>query len=121
VERDGDQQVIDIIAAEVGVAVGGDDFENAVVQLEYGNVEGAAAEIVDGNDAVLLFVQAVRQGGGRGFVHQAEDFQSSNASGVFSGLALGVVEVCRYGDHGFADRRGKVSLGIALELAQDQR
>ena len=29
-------------------------FEDAVVQLEDGNVEGAAAEVVDGDDAVLL-------------------------------------------------------------------
>jgi hypothetical protein len=53
VEGDGDEQVVDVVAAEVGVAVGGDDFEDAVVELEDGDVEGAAAEVVDGDDAVF--------------------------------------------------------------------
>ena len=34
VEGDRDEQIVDIIAAEVGVAVSGNDFEDAIVQLE---------------------------------------------------------------------------------------
>ena len=59
VEGDGDQQIVDVVAAEMRVAVGGDDFEDAVVQLENGDVEGATTEVVDGDDAVLLLVEAV--------------------------------------------------------------
>jgi hypothetical protein len=51
-----DQQVVDVVAAQVGVPVGRDDLENSIVQLENGNVEGAAAEVVNRDDAVLLFV-----------------------------------------------------------------
>ena len=54
VERDGDQQVVDVVAAEVRVAVGGDDFEDSVVQLQDRDIEGAAAEIVNRDDAVLF-------------------------------------------------------------------
>ena len=32
IERDRHQQIVDVVSAEVGVAVGGDHFENAVVQ-----------------------------------------------------------------------------------------
>ncbi len=103
------------------VAVGGDDFENSVVQLENGDVEGAAAEIVDGDDAVLFFVEAVGERCGGGFVHQAQDFESGDAAGVFCGLALRVVEICGNGDDGLRDRRSEVALGIALELAKNQR
>jgi hypothetical protein len=59
VEGNGDQQIVDVVAAEMRVAVGGDDFKDAVVQFENRNVECAAAEVVDGDDAVLLFVEAV--------------------------------------------------------------
>ena len=59
IEGDGDQQIVDVVAAEMRVAIGGDDFEDSIVQLEDGDVEGTAAEVVDGNDAVLLFVEAV--------------------------------------------------------------
>ncbi len=50
----GDQQIVDVVTAEMGIAVGGDDLENAVVQLENRNVERAAAQIVNHDDAVLF-------------------------------------------------------------------
>ena len=40
---------VKVVAAEAGVAVGGEHLENAVVQFEDGQIEGAAAEIVDGD------------------------------------------------------------------------
>ena len=121
VEGDRDQQVVDVVAAEMRVAVGGDDFEDSVVQLEDGDVEGAAAEIVDGDDAVLFLVEAVGERCGGRFVDQAEDFESGDAAGVFRGLALRVVEVGGNGDDGFRDWLAEVAFGVALELAKNQR
>ena len=54
VERDRDQQVVDVVAAEVGVAVGGDHLEDALVQLENRNVKRAAAEVVNRNGSVFF-------------------------------------------------------------------
>ena len=121
VERDGDQQVVDVVAAEMRVAVGGDDFEDALVQLENRDVEGAAAEIVNRDRGGFLLVETVGQRSGRRFVDQTQDFESGDAAGVFRGLALRVVEVRGHGDDGLGHRRGEVALGIALELAQDER
>ena len=109
VERDGDQQIVDVVAAEMRVAVGGDDFEDAVVQLENGDVEGAAAEIVDGDDAVLLLVEAVGERRGRRLIDQAQNFESGDAAGVFGGLALRVVEVRGNGDDRLRDRARRKS------------
>src|SRR5580700_6978790 len=120
VERDGDQQIVDVIAAEMGVAIGSDDFENAVVQLENGNVESAAAEIVDGDDSVLLFVEAVGERCGGGFVDQAQDFEAGDAACIFGSLALGVVEIGGHGDNGFRYRGCEKALGVALELTENQ-
>jgi len=39
------------------VAVGGDDLENAVVQFENRDVEGAPAQVVNDDDAVLILVE----------------------------------------------------------------
>ena len=50
-ESDVQQAVIDVVAAKVRVAVGSKDFEDAVVQLENGNIERPAAEIVNRDDA----------------------------------------------------------------------
>ena len=45
-------QVVDVVAAEVRVAVGRDDLHDVVADLEDRDVEGAAAEVVDGDDLV---------------------------------------------------------------------
>ena len=121
VERDRDQQVVDVVAAQVRVAVGGDDFEDSVMQLEDRDVEGAAAQVVDGDDAVLLLVESVGQGSGGRLIDQAEDFEAGDAARVFRGLALGVVEIGGHGDDRLRHRRTEESLGVALELAQDER
>jgi ribosomal protein L12E/L44/L45/RPP1/RPP2 len=49
-----DDQVVDVVAAEVGVAVGRDDLHDVVADLEDRDVEGAAAEVVDRDDLVLF-------------------------------------------------------------------
>src|ERR1700730_10050972 len=54
VERDCNQQIIDVVSAQVCIAIGGNHFKNAIVELQNRNVERATAQVVDGNDAVLL-------------------------------------------------------------------
>ena len=74
VESDGGEEVVDVVAAEVGIAAGADDLEDAFVELEDGDVEGAAAEVVDGDDAVArgavgVLVETVGQGSCGGLIH----------------------------------------------------
>ena len=95
-----DQTLIEIVAAEVGVAVGADDAEHALGHFEDRDVEGAAAEVEDHDLFVLLFVQPIGQRGRRRLVDDPLDFQPGDLAGVFGGLALGVVEVGRHGDYG---------------------
>ena len=102
----------------MSVAVGGEHFEDAVMQLEDGDVEGAAAQIVDRDNAVLPFVEPVGERGGGRFVHQAQHFQTRDAAGILGGLALSIVEIGRNGDDGFGDRIPEKGLGILLQLAQ---
>ena len=60
---EGLQEIVDIVAAEMRVAVGGEDLVDVAFaggdQLQDGNIERAAAEIVDGHVAALFFVQAI--------------------------------------------------------------
>ncbi len=54
------EEIVDVVAAEMRVAVGGKNLENIAIgrgnQLEDRNIKSAAAEIVDGNAAALLFM-----------------------------------------------------------------
>ena len=88
-------------------------FEDAIVQLEDGNVEGAAAEVVDGDDAFLLAVESIGERRRGGLIHQAQHFEAGHAARILGGLALRVVEVGRDGDDGLRDGRTEVALGVA--------
>ena len=104
----------------MGVAVGGQNFGNAVAHLNDGDIEGAAAQIEDQDALVFLALfKAVRQCGGGRLVDDAQHVQAGDLAGVLGGLALSVVEVCRAGDHRIGDRLAQIGLGVALELHQD--
>src|SRR5258708_40194227 len=100
------------------IAVRGEDFENAVMELEDGNVERAAAQIVDSDGTVFAFVESVGQRCGGGFVDQAQYLKTRDASGVFGGLSLGVVEVCGNRDDAFCDGLAEIGFSGFVPLAR---
>jgi hypothetical protein len=106
-----DESQVEILAAQMGVAVGGLDFKHPVADLHDGNVEGAAAQIEHGDLLFLFLVQTIGQRCGSGFVDNALDIQSGNPAGILGGLSLAVVEVGRDGNHRIGDRLAQVCLG----------
>ena len=70
-----DDPLIEIVAAEVGVAVGGLHLDDALAHFEHGDVERAAAEVVDGDDFVLFLVEAVGERRGGRLVDDAQHVQ----------------------------------------------
>ena len=109
---------VHVVAAERAVAAGGAHLEDAVVEHQDRDVERAAAEVVDGEGAVLLLLEAVGERRRRGLVEQAQHLETREARGVLGRLPLGVVEVRRHGDDGAADVLQLV-LGLLLQRAQD--
>src|SRR5690606_20865568 len=51
--------LVDVVATEVRVAVGGLHFEDAIAELEERDVEGAAAKVIDGDLLVLLLLETI--------------------------------------------------------------
>ena len=121
IERDRDQQIVNVVAAEMGITIGGHDFEDAVVQFENRNIERSATQIVDRDDPVLLLVQTIGERCRRRFIDQTQHFEPGNAASIFCGLALRIVEVCGNGNDSFRNRLTEVALGIPFELAQNER
>ena len=119
-----DDALVEIFAAQEGVAIGRQHFELLfavhVGDLDDGDVERAAAQVIDGNLAIGLvgLVQAKGQGRRGGLVDDALDVETGDAACILGGLALGVVEVGRHGDHGFGHGLAQEVLGGLLHLAQ---
>ena len=111
---------VEVLAAEERVAVGRLDLEHAAGDLEDGDVEGAAAEIVHRDEALLL-VHAVRQRGGSGLVDDAQHVQTGDLPRVLRRLPLRVVEVRRHGHDRLRDAVPEVRLRRFLHLLQARR
>ncbi len=118
------QQIVDVVAAEVRVTVGGKNLEDIALgrgdQLEDGNVERPAAKVVNGDFAALLFVQAVGEGRSSWFVDEAENFEAGDFAAVLGGLALGVVEIRGNGDDGAVDGFAEMGFGPVFQLTENE-
>ncbi len=65
-QRDAQQTVIDIVSAQMGIAVSRQHFEDPVVQLQNRDIERAAAQVINGNDAFLPLIETIGQRGAVG-------------------------------------------------------
>ena len=102
-----EERGVEILAAQEGIAVRRLDLEHAAGDLEDGHVEGTAAQVVHGHEALFL-VHPVGERGGGGLVDDAEHVQARNLTGVLGRLPLRVVEVRRDGDDGLGDAVAEV-------------
>jgi hypothetical protein len=110
-----DDALVEVIAAQVGITVGGQNLGNAVAHLDDGDIEGAAAQVVDHDLLVFFLIDAVCQRSGSRLVDDTLDVQTGNGACVLGGLTLAVVEVSRNGDDGLGDRLAQISLGAVFE------
>ena len=103
------QQHVDVVAAEMRVAVGRQHLEHAVLDAQDRDVERAAAEVVDGDDAGVPLVEAVGERRRGRLVDDAQHLEAGDAARVARRRALRVVEVRGHGD----DR----AVDLVVELA----
>ncbi len=117
-----DDRLVEVVAAQMVVAVRRLDLEDAVSELEHRYVEGAAAQVEDEDRLLGAFlVEPVGESGGRRLVDDAHDVEAGDRAGILRRLALGVVEVRGNRDHRIGDRLAEVGLGVGLQLLQDHR
>ena len=78
--------LVKVVAAQVGVAVGGEHLADSVADLQHRDVEGSSSEIEDQNRLVVRLLQAICQGGSSRLVHNSQHVQTSNLPGILRGL-----------------------------------
>jgi NAD-specific glutamate dehydrogenase len=114
-------EVIDVVAAELGVSGGANDLENAPGKIEDGHVEGATTEVENRNAFRPLHLLTVGERRCGRLIENAEDVQSRQASRNLRRCALEFVEVRRDGDDRLVDRFPKRELSNGLCAPQDKR
>ena len=95
------QQVVEIVAAELCVAVAGEHLDDAFLRLHERDIERAAAEVIDEDAVQMAVLRIVGERGGGRLVEDAHDLQAGQLARFARCLALGVVEVRRHGDDRF--------------------
>jgi hypothetical protein len=115
-----DDSLVEVLAAQERVAVGRLDLEDPVADVEDRDVERAAAEIVDGDLAGLLLVEAIGEGRRRRLVDDAHHLETGDLAGILGRLALGIVEIGRHGDDRLFDLFAEMALRRLLHLLQDE-
>ncbi len=115
------EQLVEIVAAELGVAVAGLDLDHAVFDLGHRYVERAAPQVVDQEPLHLGRVGVVGEHGGGRLVDDPDDLQPGQLTRLAGGLALAVVEEGGHRDDHLRDRDAQRLLGPVLQRLQDDR
>jgi hypothetical protein len=115
-----DDALVEVLAAQEGVAVGRLHLEDAVADLQDRDVEGAAAEVVDRDRARALLLKPVGERRRGRLVDDAQDLKPRDLAGILGRLALAVVEIGGDGDHRLLHLLAQIVLGGLLHLLQDE-
>ena len=116
-----DDLAIEVVAAEMVVAVARDHLDDAFLDPNDRHVECSAAEIVDQQTFALLLRGLIDQRRRRRLIDDAHHFQPGDLAGGARRLPLRVGEKGRHGDHRLADRPPKPLFGGFLEALQNDR
>ena len=111
--------LVEVVAAQTVVSCGGKNFDHSVADLDDGNIEGTAAQVVYHDLLLFLIVKAVSQGCRCRLVDDTFYIQACNLSCVFGCLTLSVIEVSRNSDNCFCYFLAQIVLCIAFQLLQD--
>ena len=110
---------VEVVAAQAVVAGGCENLDNAVADLQHGDIEGAAAEVVDHDLLIAFLIKAVCQSRCGRLVDDTLYIQTCDAACVLGRLTLCVGEVCGNGDDSLGHGLAEIALCVCLQLLKD--
>ena len=114
-----DNLIVKVIASQMGIAVGGKHFDNAIPDLNNRDIKGTASQVINHDLLLFLIVKAVCQGSRRRLIDNTLYFQTGNLARILGCLALGVIEICRYRDNRLGNLLSQIALCVGLQLLQN--
>ena len=117
-----DDDLVEIVATEVGVAIRREHFKHATAEFENRDIESTTTEVEHGDFHILVgLIDTVSQGCSRRLVDDALHVQTGNLSSLFRGLTLRVAEVSRHGDDGVGHFLSEIVLSGLFHLLEHHR
>lgn len=112
--------LVPVFATET-VAAGGFDFDHIGGEIDDGDIERAAAEVIDDTFCVGVVLKSVGETRSCWLVDDPLDVQAGDFPGGHGGLSLPVSEVRRDGNDGIGDTATERLFGVAYEPLEDER
>ena len=109
-----DETVVEVLTTQVSVSGSGLDLEDTLLNGQEGDIESSSTKIEDENVALTLdlLVKTVRNGSGSWLVDDSENVETSNQTGILSGLTLSIVEIGGDSDDGIGDFFTEVNFSV---------
>ena len=116
-----DNALVDIVATQMRITIGGLHLDHTFAHFQDGNIEGPAAKVVDGDGLVFLLVQPISQRGSGWLIDDALYVETGDLAGVFGCLALRVIEIGRNRNDRFGHRMAEMVFRGLLQFLKNQR
>ena len=111
--------LVEVITTQMVVTCGSQNLDNAVTDLDDGNIEGTAAKVVYHDLLLFLIVKAVCQCCSSRLVDDTFYIKSCDLTCILGCLSLCIVEVCRNSDNCLAYFLAQIVLCICFQLLQN--
>ena len=111
--------LVEVVAAQVGVSVGRQNFDDAVTDFDNGNIEGTSTEVIHHDLLLFFIVQTVSKRCCRRLVNDTLHIEACNLACILRCLTLCIVEISRNRDDRFRYFFSQILLRIRLQLGQN--
>lgn len=115
-----DKLVIEVLAAQVSVPIGGLDLKDTLLDGEERDIECTSSKIENQYISFLrlLPVKTISNSSSSWLVDDSEHLHSSNGPSIFSSLSLRIIEVGRHSDDSRVNLLAEIRLSNLLHLGQ---
>ena len=113
--------LIIVITTKMGIAVCRQYLDDAITDIDDGNIERATAEIINHDLLLFFIIKAIRKCCSCRLVDDTLYIKTCDLTGILGSLSLGIIEICRNRDDSLCHLLTKISLGICLQLLKDHR
>ncbi len=111
--------IVKIIAAQAGIAIGRQNLDDPIPNLNDRDIKSTAAQIIHHDLLLFLIVKPISQRRRRRLIDNPLHIQPRDLTRVLSSLALRIIKIRRNRDNGLAHFLSQITLRVRLQLLQN--